>query len=208
MRTSAYFEKQRQEKQTTAPPPLLKPCILLNADAVEKKPKGMERWVKQTNQNPSPCGFPQSQQTQPQEAIRSKKTKQVPISSAIEILKKRTFSSLEEKGGRSSLSSSLSTLSTLSSLSSLSSSSPNRLEKTKTETQDTEEIAQKRQKTTLPVSVSNPMFSNSTQQPPLLVCDTSQVSIVYTDGSCLGNHLPAEKRKAGIGVFFGDNDPR
>lgn len=31
---------------------------------------------------------------------------------------------------------------------------------------------------------------------------------VYVDGACSGNNLPEYRRKAGIGVFFGDNDPR
>jgi len=31
---------------------------------------------------------------------------------------------------------------------------------------------------------------------------------IYTDGSCLGNNTKNKKRKAGIGVYWGKNDPR
>ena len=33
-------------------------------------------------------------------------------------------------------------------------------------------------------------------------------TVVWTDGSCLGNQLKNGRRKAGVGAFFGDNDPR
>jgi len=31
---------------------------------------------------------------------------------------------------------------------------------------------------------------------------------IYTDGSCQNNHLPPAQRRAGVGVFFGLDDPR
>jgi ribonuclease HI len=36
----------------------------------------------------------------------------------------------------------------------------------------------------------------------------SQKTIVYCDGSCLNNNSKKGQRAGGLGVFFGDNDPR
>lgn len=33
-------------------------------------------------------------------------------------------------------------------------------------------------------------------------------TVVWTDGSCLGNQFKNGRRRAGVGAFFGDNDPR
>lgn len=35
-----------------------------------------------------------------------------------------------------------------------------------------------------------------------------EIIAIYTDGSCLGNNSKNKKRKAGIGVYWGENDPR